>query len=308
MFYCLLFRHAFGVKYGVASCRTTVSTEELYGKHPFPNVLARIRARRLRQYVRILAHAPPSLILLLSANAPNDGSFGAQIIQDMCWLHESRSVCEDFNLPLPDNPQNHFVWYQFVKNNGETFRKYIQQSESTDMIPLALEKPKVRDVSMVECPCCQIQIMAYKLNGHLAKVHKHRNPVKPYVAGSVCVFCMTDYQTRAKLVNHLCYHAPKCREQYLNCMPLLSQAVFEKEEELTAQNARALRRAGRSQSYSPYPATRVPGPLLAQFCRSRKRGPYKETQERELQDQPPSFLFLRSCRLYLIFVNFLFRI
>jgi len=272
-----VYRHVFNAKFGVSSCSAPMSNGQLYANHPFPNVLARIRARRLRQFARILAHAPRDLLDLLAHNCVFNNSFGAQLVEDLQWLFDSRSSCESFTLPPPNLPENYLVWHKFVSEQGDQFIKYVKQSEATDCIPLVLESPKVRNEALVQCPCCDRKMLAYKLDGHLAKVHKHRNPIKPYVAGSVCLFCMVDYQSRAKLVNHLCYHSPKCKNKYLSCVPKLSPEVFEEEERSTAQNAKALRQAGRSQLYSPYPAERVCGPLLPEFIRTRKKvGSYKK--------------------------------
>ena len=143
------------------------------------------------------------------------------------------------------------------------------------MVPLALEKP-VHNQELVECPCCHIQMFAYKLAGHMAKVHKHRNPVKPYVLGSICIFCLKDYQSRAKLVNHLCYHSLKCRQAYMQREPLPPD-VFLEEEAATARHAKTLRRAGRSQLFAPNPVVRICGPLIPMYARTRRKcGPYNK--------------------------------
>ena len=72
--------------------------------------------------------------------------------------------------------------------------KCIKQSESTDMLPLVLEKPAARNEEMVACPCCRKAMLANPIEGHIANVHKHRNPVKRFVMGSVCLFRLKDYQ------------------------------------------------------------------------------------------------------------------
>lgn len=197
-------------------------------------------------------------------------------------MFDSRESCESFTLPPPTGPGNQLIWHKFITEQGDQFLKLVKQSESIDLAPLVLEKTKGRDESLVKCPCCELEMLAFKLDGHLAKVHKHRNPIKPYVAGFICLVCMVDYQFRAKLVNHLCYHSAKCKNMYLSCVPKLSPQAFQEEEEeeaSTAQHAKKLRKEGRSQLYSPFPVERVSGPLLPDFVRKRRKcGPYKKTK------------------------------
>ena len=110
-----------------------------------------------------------------------------------------------------------------------------------------------------------------KLNGHLAKVHGHRNPCKPYVAGTICFFCLRDFQTRPKLVNHLMYQAPKCWELYLKHVPKLSPAVFAEQELATAKVAKQIRAMGRRPLWSALPITRISGPLLPIYGIRKKK-------------------------------------
>ena len=127
----------------------------------------------------------------------------------------------------------------------------------------------------------------------MTKVHKHRNPVKPYVMGTICIFCMKDYQSRAKLVNHLCYHSAKCKNMYMSRDPLPSD-IFEKQERETALHAKALRHSGRSQLYAPEPVCRVYGPLISGFARTRRKvGKYNKsnTNAEWLVQLNSSFLF-----------------
>lgn len=248
-----------------------ISNIELYEKHPFVNVMARIRARRLRLLARILSVAPPELRAMLQHTAMYPCTFAREIQNDLVWLFESREVCEDFDLPCPNGPENLFIWHHYIVSHPVMFTKYVKQSENTDRVPLVLAPTKEKDNSMVQCPHCEKVMEAFRLQGHLTKVHRHRNPVKPFVAGSICVMCLRNFQTRAKLCNHLCYQSKKCFNVYTNCMPKLSEEEFKKEEMETASNSKALRHQGRSQLYSPLPTVRIPGPLLEVMYQGRAR-------------------------------------
>lgn len=112
----------------------------------------------------------------------------------LCWIcNGSRCSCEAFNLPPPQSPGNRLSWFDFVCNNVELFRKYIKQSESTDVVPLVLKKP----CELAECPCCQKLMLAYKADGHLSKAHKRRHP-EPFVAGFACRFRHVDFSAEWK--------------------------------------------------------------------------------------------------------------
>lgn len=80
-----VYRHVYNAKFGVASCKVPISTEYMYSKFPFPNVLARIRARRSKQFARVLTHAPAVLVHLLAPNVSFPNSLGAQIVLDLQW-------------------------------------------------------------------------------------------------------------------------------------------------------------------------------------------------------------------------------
>jgi len=248
-----------------------ISNTQLYEKHPFVNVMARIWARRLRLLARILSVAPQELKAMLQLTSSIPCSFAQELQGDLEWLFESREVCEGFDLPRPCGPENLFVWHEYIIHNTSNFVKYVKQSENTDLTPLVLAPTKEKDNSMVQCPHCDKVMEAFRLQGHLTKVHRHRNPVKPYVAGSICVMCLRDFQTRAKLCNHLCYQSKVCFNFYTNSMPKLSEEAFKKEEMKTACNSKALCHQGRSQLYSPLPTVRIQGPLLEVMCRRRSR-------------------------------------
>jgi len=248
-----------------------VSNAELYQKHPFVNVMARIRARRLRLLARIIHAAPTELVGMLQHTSSDQHSYAAEIRHDLMWMYESREVCESFELPRPDGPENLFVWHNFIVNNQTKFVKYVKQSENTDLGPLEVEPTKEKDNSMVQCPHCHKEMEAFRLQGHLTKSHNQRNPVKPFVAGSICVMCLRNFQTRAKLCNRLCYQSKTCFDFYTNYMPKLSEEELKKEEMETATNSKALRHQGRSQLYSPLPTVRIPGPLFEVMYRSGAR-------------------------------------
>ena len=130
---------------------------------------------------------------------------------------------------------------------------------------------------MVQCPECSKVLPGTSLAGHMAKVHEHRNPMKPYVAGSICFLCLRDFQNRVKLVNHLCYQSNKCREYYLANVPKLDPETFEAEEKSTAVEAKRIRHLGRRPLWSEAPITRIAGPLLPVMYIRNTPKTYKKT-------------------------------
>ena len=189
-------------------------------------------------------------------------SYTNQLVKDLKWLYEHWSLGDQCPVPEPELADGLLEWHQYICAHPEQVYKRIECAESAEVEPLHIKKKQVVEDYIVQSPQCSVSILNSKLNGHLAKAHGHRNPCKPYVAGCICHFCLRDFQTRPKLVNHLMYQAPKCWDLYLKHVPKLSPAVFAKEELATAKVAKQIRALGRRPLWSALPITRISGPLL----------------------------------------------
>lgn len=244
-----------------ASSGPPLSTSQLYTAHPVKNVLACIRARRLRELVRVITLAPDELRWLMGHNAAYQKSYAHQLQEDLAWLFEFWNLSDSCTLPPPTSNPNLFHWFNFISNNPAVVYKKIKTCEEADIFPLPF-KEKQQTTELVTCPHCGLEMAKYQLEGHLSKVHKKRNPLKPYVEGSVCFLCLRDFQTRVELFNHLCYHSCKCKQFYLTQVPKLDPETFEAEEKATAVEAKRIRLLGRRPLWSELPITRIPGPLL----------------------------------------------
>lgn len=81
-------RYVCVAKYKSTSSKPPISTEALYRSHPIKNVLACIRARRLRQLARLINLAPVELKQLLAFNSTYEPSYASQLCKDLQWLYE----------------------------------------------------------------------------------------------------------------------------------------------------------------------------------------------------------------------------
>jgi len=184
--YNSIFRYLHLCKYG-SKCNDTVSNAQLYARFSVKNVLAHIRGRRLRKVVRICLYAPVQLQHLLQHNSKCNLSYTQQILLDLEWLYSHWSLSDE--CPVPDPSAGNFLaWHQFICEYPHIVYKRIKCAESAEVEPLCIDKKVVADDFVVQCPQCSACMLNSKLNGHLAKVHGHRNQCKPYVAGTICFF------------------------------------------------------------------------------------------------------------------------
>lgn len=215
--------------------------------------------------------APKELLSVLAHCASIPSSYAAQLQSDLTWLHDFWSLSDSCPLPPPNGEDNLYIWHNFISTQPTIIYKKLKICEEADVFPLDCKEAEPSLV-LVKCPQCGIELAANKLCGHLAKSHGVRNPLKPYVQGSICVLCLRDFQSRQKLVNHLCYHSNKCKQYYLTSVPKLEPEVFLKEEKQTAEVQKRLRHMGMGPLWSELPITRVQGPLLPIMYEKRKPG------------------------------------
>ena len=222
-------------------------------------MLACIRGRRLGQYARIVQCAPPSLVALLSATALADKSYAATIAGDLDWLYGSSSFPDSHGLL---DPQSHvLMWQRFILSFPNKFRLAVKVAEYLDSGAIQfLDKPPKHDSYACHlCECTFTDVQAYY--GHMARIHKHRNPFKVRACGTQCLACLKDYHNREKLCHHLRYSSQRCANYYFNHIPVLSPDVLKSEDSTTAALTAKLKREGKDHKFAELPPVRHEGPL-----------------------------------------------
>ena len=114
-------------------------------------------------------------------------------------------------------------------------------------------------------------LKAKSLAGHLSKAHGYRNPIKRKICGTVCFPCMMDFQTRFKLVHHVCYCSELCRNEWAQ-MPDVPFEEFCALVEKNRVDSKLLADSGKNPFTSVVKTCRVPGPIqFPQLARGRGR-------------------------------------
>ena len=129
-----------------------------------------------------------------------------------------------------------------------TFRYHIIAESKTR--PIVIPEPDnvvvppvpeiQRDFSCHLCSCSFNN--KQELSTHLFSKHKVRAETRSFTKGTVCQYCLMDYGTRYRLVNHVAYPAKKspmllrCQHYYLNHVGKLYPELVKQLDAEEAQN------------------------------------------------------------------------
>ena len=82
------------------------------------------------------------------------------------------------------------------------------------------------------------------LSKHMAGKHGKKNPLRCKVGGSQCLYCGKGFMTRFRIVTHLAYNSPKCKNYYIKCVPDNVDGITEELDNLESEQTSALRKKG----------------------------------------------------------------
>ena len=118
----------------------------------------------------------------------------------------------------------------------------------------------ISEISVVwQCPECEAACNSRQaLAVHRYRKHGSHNPMVCKVLGSACCFCLTQFWTRSRLLEHL-GKSSVCCENY-NEQADESKTDIDAEVNSEATRVRALRARGRKASFAEWPAIRLVGP------------------------------------------------
>ena len=160
----------------------------------------------------------------------------------MCDLRRHVDACSR-RLPCPESKPD--VWYDFIKSSPTEFAQIVMQMcFAASVGDKSVDATFLCPVTFYFCDICEYR-PSFKSNkallSHQRVIHGSRNCMRLYaLANGICSACQTKFQTRLRLLAHLCKsRRPKCRELILQSC---SQLPETRSKELDDQD-RLLRRA-----------------------------------------------------------------
>eukprot|EP00973_Karenia_brevis_P032880 4540177-Karenia_brevis.AAC.1 len=118
-------------------------------------------------------------------------------------------------------------------------------------------------VPIFVCSFCSHEFKTkQQCNLHMTKKHNWLHPAHCLVAGVTCPICLQNFDTRARLLEHLMYKAPVCYANLLLTGPVISFEVALQLREQSACVERKNVRAGHRRAKAHVPVVRALGPRL----------------------------------------------
>ena len=115
---------------------------------------------------------------------------------------------------------------------------------------------------LYECDICGAIPPTYQAIGvHKAKQHGFRRVEREKFANVTCRYCLINFETRTRMLNHLADKSPKCGAHY-RALPSLSPDIIAMAESEEAARIRAARRRGQGTHKIGCLCRRAYGPFL----------------------------------------------
>lgn len=213
--------------------------------------------------MRLVLHAPKQLLMLLAASSESECSFFHQLMCDLEWLYESTSFPEELKTELGSPKGFPELWFKFIFSRSSQFKTRVKAAEALEHCPIEFEV-KFEDGSS-ECRCHVCGIVCknkHVLNGHLAAMHGHRNPLKKHISGTHCLVCLKDFGNRLRLCEHVVNRSKFCGPIYRKFVPQLSLEALAQQEADEAATERAMKWQGKHIRHSEVPVVRICGPVM----------------------------------------------
>ena len=217
---------------------------------------------RLRQFARVVRHAPSFLRALIQVSADFPDSWAASVREDLCTLwawhrrHGAGTLAD-----MEDPTESPHTWAAVAAGSPALWKSSVARLAAEVYVPttlIPLERELHEQGVCFDCGACFDTRAA--LFGHRARVHRYRNPLRRKIAGSTCQRCLFDFWTRERLF----YHVKKA----VRCGTFYEDHVLDlptdQQEQLDCDAARTQRsnlRAGMTPRHALHPPVRCQGPL-----------------------------------------------
>ena len=112
------------------------------------------------------------------------------------------------------------------------------------------------------CPECEyVGVSKHQLAQHRFKVHQVKRVVRSYIDTKFCMFCLQDFSSRQRTIQHIEEGSKRCRLALLTtCRPLENEYIDQLDKRDAAE-LRRLKKLGHNHRTVLVKVMRLPGPL-----------------------------------------------
>jgi hypothetical protein len=232
-----------------------------------PTAQQYLSAARLRQWARMVRHAPPALWALAQASSDVPTSWACRVFGDLVAIH--RKCTKLSTLPSPTVDLR--PWQEFVKCHPKAWSNIVAGHFLVYRADAHAKKPAqevdsvesdLLDVRVFRCDICDTSYgSARAVAAHNAQKHGYRRNEVRFAEGDTCQRCMKVFHTRPRLAGHF-VKAPACLAAHMSCFVPLSDedlSTFSRED---AGARTALRNKGFCTVKAEQPSVQVSGPAI----------------------------------------------
>ena len=238
-----------------------VSNQQLCAKFILPPPDFVRRKLRLRYLRRLIVYGPPSLwLLILSEYEATEKSWLHTLLQDLhfVWVR----VYAFRHLPDPNDSLE--PWLSLLVDLPGQFLKALDTLAETESQSTSyhIQHSSVEVEALFQCDICFKKFPnKAELGAHRHCAHGVKVPLRRKICTTHCLFCMKEFHTRTKLVQHVAYSSPKCKPYYINSINEIPDDLYNELELQASKELKLLRAQGKSRLYHPAKTYRRPGPL-----------------------------------------------
>ena len=109
--------------------------------------------------------------------------------------------------------------------------------------------------------CDKLCSSAKELSCHLAGKHHVKQPLRLKIDSFDCLSCGKHFHTRYRIVSHIAYNSPSCKNYYIKKVPNIDEARYVELEQEESLLSSYLRKNGKRPGYHHIP------PVQALFVR-----------------------------------------
>ena len=251
------------------ACRyeKTIPDYEVRKRLRAPSIDCLLMRSRLRYLARLFSSSPKSLLGLLASRPRGQMlTWSKLILSDLMVLRQRVSLCSR----LPDPEEDASAWVEFIRRGPVAWSLAVK---TLHFIESACDKHAMPDlqcqlVCHFRCDACDCAFPTEKAKkAHQRTKHKVLVPQRHYAdENGVCPVCSTGFNTRLRLLAHLCdSRRPKCWDRICAQPTNFERLSDERTLELDAADRvsrREARRAGYSHPIAIGPARTEAGKLI----------------------------------------------
>ena len=225
---------------------------------PVPAVL--LARARVLLLVRLLARAPPELLVLLALGECARRSWFAAVRRDVCTLFSLGGVFADWSA-------DKFIdWLTAAAADPSAMRRRVVQAFLTrEARQVSVWYPAKSIVTLGEvfsCSACTyIATSKGALATHQFNCHGVVRSVRARILVPYCPACLQHFGTRPRALAHIADRSVRCRQYVHHYMAVEDEQLVLQADELDAALARSYSRIGRTRVAVDERVVRMAGPL-----------------------------------------------